>query len=106
MSKNLRCEALSALHETAEALHEYGIIDTLTMTEFDESCVAPAKEMTAGEIRLLREREQLSRPAFARYLNVSTNTVWDWEQGVQKAGGPALRLLSIIKRKGIGALFV
>nr|WP_299913983.1 hypothetical protein [Sphingomonas bacterium] len=41
---------------------------------------------------------------FAAYLNVSRNLVSDWERGVKRPGGPALRLLSIIQRKGLQAV--
>ena len=41
---------------------------------------------------------------FARNLNVSKNLVSDWERGKKRPGGPALRLLSIIQRKGLDAI--
>jgi putative transcriptional regulator len=41
---------------------------------------------------------------FARYLNVSKNLVSDWERGVKKPGGPALRLLTVIQKKGLSAI--
>jgi len=104
MTKSYRSEAFAAIHETAEALHAYGIIDKITMKEFDESCLAPVVGMTPEEIRRIRERERLSQPVFARYLNVSKNLVSDWERGVKKPGGPALRLLSLVKHKGIEAM--
>jgi hypothetical protein len=40
----------------------------------------------------------------AGYLNVSKNVVSEWERGVKRPGGPALRLLSIVKRKGLEAI--
>lgn len=46
----------------------------------------------------------VSQPVFARYLNVSKNLVSDWERGEKRPGGPALRLLSIIQRKGLDAV--
>ena len=55
-------------------------------------------------IRALREREHLSQPVFARYLNVSKNLVSDWERGVKRPGGPALRLLTVIEKKGSQAI--
>ncbi len=56
------------------------------------------------QIRAIREREHVSQPVFAAYLNVSRNLVSDWERGVKRPGGPALRLLSIIQRKGLQAV--
>ena len=41
---------------------------------------------------------------FARYLNVSKNLVSDGERGTKRPGGPALRLLSIVRRKGLEAI--
>jgi putative transcriptional regulator len=57
-----------------------------------------------GAIRALREREHLSQPVFARYLNVRKNLVSDWERGIKRPGGPALRLLTVIEKKGIQAI--
>ena len=56
------------------------------------------------EIRLIRLRENLSQTVFARYLNVSKNLISDWERGVKKPGGPALRLLTVIEKKGLQAI--
>ena len=56
------------------------------------------------EIKAIRLREHMSQPVFARYLNVSKNLVSDWERGVKKPGGPALRLLTVIEEKGLKAI--
>lgn len=104
MSKKYRSDAYAAIHETMEALHGVGAIDKQTLREFDQSCLAPATPMAPDRIRALRERECLSQSVFALYLNVSKNLVSDWERGVKKPGGPALRLLSVVERKGIQAI--
>lgn len=104
MAKKYRSEAYAAIHETMEALHEVGAIDKQTMREFDSACLTPALPMPPERIRALREREHLSQPVFALYLNVSKNLVSDWERGVKKPGGPALRLLTVVERNGIQAI--
>jgi putative transcriptional regulator len=104
MTKQYRSDALASIHETMEALHEVGAISNQTMREFDESCLTPVQLLSPGAIRALREREHLSQPVFARYLNVSKNLVSDWERGVKRPGGPALRLLTVIEKKGIQAI--
>ncbi len=104
MAKQYRSDAFAAIHETMEALHEVGAIDKRTMRDFDETCIAPVKTLSPEEIRALRERENLSQPVFARYLNVSKNLVSDWERGVKRPGGPALRLLTLIEKNGIQAV--
>jgi len=104
MAKEYRSDALASIHETMEALHEVGAIDKQTMREFDDACLTPVEPLSPDAIRALREREHLSQPVFARYLNVSKNLVSDWERGVKRPGGPALRLLTVIEKKGIQAI--
>ena len=101
MTKKYRSDALAAIHETMEALHEVGAVDRQTMREFDETCLTPIEVMLPEQIKALRIREHISQPVFARYLNVSKNLVSDWERGVKKPGGPALRLLTVIQHKGL-----
>ena len=104
MAKQYRSNALASIHETMEALHEVGAIDKQTMREFDDACLTPVEPLSPEAIRALREREHLSQPVFARYLNVSKNLVSEWERGVKRPGGPALRLLTVIEKKGIQAI--
>lgn len=104
MVKKYRSDAFAAIHETMEALHEVGAIDKQTMREFDDACLTPVHMLSPLEIKTLRMRERISQPVFARYLNVSKNLVSDWERGVKKPGGPALRLLTVIQKKGLVAI--
>jgi len=104
MTKKYRSKALAAIHETMEALHEVGAIDQRTMREFDDACLTPVRPLSPRAIRAIRQRERLSQPVFARYLNVSKNLVSDWERGIKKPGGPALRLLTMVQKKGIQAI--
>jgi putative transcriptional regulator len=104
MTKKYRSDAFAAIHETMEGLHEVGAIGKMTMREFDDACLTPVHVLSPDEIKVLRIREHTSQPVFARYLNVSRNLVSDWERGVKKPGGPALRLLNIIQKKGLEAI--
>ena len=104
MAKHYRSEALAAVHETMEALHDISAVDKQTMREFDEACLTPVHVLAPEEIKALREREHISQPVIARYLNVSKNLVSDWERGVKKPGGPALRLMTVIQKKGLEAI--
>jgi putative transcriptional regulator len=104
MLKKYRSVAFAAIHETMEALHDVGAINKQTMREFDETCLTPVHTLSPEEIKALRLREHISQPVFARYLNVSKNLVSDWERGVKKPGGPALRLLALIQKKGLMAI--
>ena len=104
MAKKYRSNAMAAIHETMEALHDVGAIDKQTRREFDAACLTPVHVLTADEIKQIRLREHISQPVFARYLNVSKNLVSDWERGIKKPGGPALRLLTVIQKKGLEAI--
>ncbi len=54
---------------------------------------ARPKPMKAGDIRALRERLNASQALFARLLNVSSNAVESWEQGVRQPRQATLKLL-------------
>src|SRR5262245_49911063 len=93
-----------AIHETMRGAHKVGVIDKRTMREFDVLCLRTVEELSPGEIRALRERERASQAVFASYLNVTTNLVSKWERGQKRPSGAALKLLSIVKAKGLEAL--
>lgn len=102
--KAYESEIAAAVHETVEGFHEIGVVDKQTMRKFDELCLTPTAPLNPEQIRALREREHVSQPVFARHLNVSKNLVSDWERGVKRPGGPALRLLTIVQKRGLSAI--
>jgi putative transcriptional regulator len=104
MASKYKTDAMAAIHESVEALRDIGVIDLQTMREFDEACLTPTQVLSPEQIKAIRLRERISQPVFARYLNVSKNLVSDWERGVKRPGGPALRLLSVVERKGLAAI--
>jgi putative transcriptional regulator len=95
---------LASVHETVAGLHRIGIVDKATMREFDALCLMPVEPLAPAEIRALRERENVSQPVFAHYLNVRKDAVSKWERGEKRPDGPSLKLLNIVKRKGLGAI--
>jgi len=52
----------------------------------------------------LREREGVSQKVFARYLNVPVTLISQWERGGRKPSGSSLKLLSMVKHKGLDAI--
>src|SRR3546814_16006584 len=72
---------LGTVHRTASGLHGAGIIDKATMRDFDAMCLTPVMPMSPEEIRALREREHVSQPVFACYLNVRKDAVSKWARG-------------------------
>lgn len=104
MQNKYQSEIAAAVHEDMRDMFKLGVVDKQTMRTFDELCLVPVQPMTAEEIRTLREREGLSQPVLAWYLNVSKNLISDWERGVRKPGGAALKLLNLVKTKGVQAI--
>jgi putative transcriptional regulator len=99
-----RSDRLAVLHKTAESLHRIGVFDKATMRDFDATCLTQVEQLSAKEIQKMRERAGVSQAVFARYLNVRTKLVSEWERGQKKPSGPSLKLLSIIKAKGLDAI--
>lgn len=95
---------LASVHETVAGLHGAGIVDKATMREFDALCTAPIEPLSPDEIRALREREKVSQPVFAHYLNVRKDAVSKWERGEKRPDGPSLKLLTLVKNKGLSAI--
>ncbi len=95
---------LASVRETATGLHNVGVIDKSTMREFDALCLTPLEKLSPQEIRSLREREQVSQPVFALYLNVRKDAVSKWERGEKRPDGPSLKLLNLVKTKGLRAI--
>jgi putative transcriptional regulator len=99
-----RSDLLKDIHDDVRNLRELGMVSPKTMREFDKLCLAPVRPMSGAEIRSLREREGISQPVFAWYLNVSRNLISDWERGVRNPGGAALKLLNLVREKGLGSI--
>lgn len=95
---------LASVRKTATGLHKAGLVDKATMREFDALCLTPVEPLTPEEIRALREREQVSQPVFAHYLNVRKDAVSKWERGEKRPDGPSLKLLNLVRAKGLRAI--
>ena len=104
MNKIQRSSILDAVRETTTGLADAGLIDNVTMREFDALCLPLIRKYTARQIKKIRVAQHVSQPVFAAYLNVSKSTVAQWEQGEKKPRGPSLKLLNLVERKGLDAL--
>lgn len=104
MAKQYKSEAMAAAHEAAHGLAEAGLMSKQTMRAFDEMCLTPVGEMTPEDIRALRLRENASQAVFARYLNVTTGLVSQWERGEKRPRGASLKLLTLVDKNGLSAV--
>lgn len=96
-----RSGILAAVHETATDLNEAGVMDKRTLRRFDELCLTPVEPLDPQAIRELREKERVSQAVLARYLNVTTGLISQWERGEKRPAGASLKLLSLIRRHGL-----
>jgi len=95
---------LEVVHDSAQELHEAGLMKDVTLREFDALCLPPVKEYTAAQIKRIRTKSKASQGVFAEYLNISKSTVQKWEQGQKKPNGPSLKLLNLVAEKGLEVL--
>lgn len=95
--------ASEAIHSSAKALFKVGAIDKVTMRKFDISCIA-RPDLSAEEIKLIREQNQLSQPVFANYLRTSESTIQKWETGAKRPSGAAMKLLAVVQKHGLSVL--
>ncbi len=58
----------------------------------------PPKRFTPAQIRQIRLSLNASQVIFARFLNVSPNTVESWEQGARRPRHAALKLLNLARK--------
>jgi putative transcriptional regulator len=95
---------LEAVHETATGLYTAGVMDQLTLREFDRLCLSPVEPLTPAEIRRIREESRTSQAVFAALLNISVSTVQKWEIGQKRPTGAALKLLHLVRERGVDIL--
>ncbi len=83
------------------AVHDVEDVDGFPL---DDACLTPVRPLAPEEIRALREREGASQAVFARYLNVTTGLISQWERGEKHPQGSSLKLLSLVARYGLGTV--
>lgn len=92
---------LEAVHETAKGLHKAGVMDRITLREFDQLCLPPVEPLQPDQIKKIREASHVSQAVFARLLNTSLSTVQKWEIGQKRPTGTALKLLHLVQKRGL-----
>ncbi|MBX9589085.1 MAG: DNA-binding transcriptional regulator [Hyphomonadaceae bacterium] len=104
MAKRFKSKVAGSMHRTMAGLHKIGIVDKKTMREFDLMCLTKVEALSPREIRQLRETAGVSQEIFAQHIGVSKDLVSKWERGEKKPSGPSLKLLSLVKHKGLEAI--
>ena len=92
---------LEAVHETARGLKAAGVMDQVTLREFDRLCLPPIEPLQLIEIKRIRENTRVSQAVFAALLNTSVSTIQKWEIGQKRPTGTALKLLHLMQKRGL-----
>ena len=95
---------LKAVHDTAKGLHKAGVMNQVTLREFDRLSLPPVEPLKPKQIKQIREASHVSQAVFARLLNTSVSTVQKWEIGQKKPTGTALKLLHLVQKRGLEAV--
>ena len=104
MARTYKSNIAAAVHETMRDMYEAGLANKQTMKKFDELCLTPVKALSPRQIRAIRNREHVSQAVFARFLNVTSGLVSQWERGEKKPRGASLKLLTLVAKNGLDAV--
>ena len=99
--RKTKSSILKAVHNTAKGLNKAGVMDQVTLREFDQLCLPPIEPLEPEQIKHIREVSGVSQAVFARLLNTSLSTVQKWEIGQKKPAGTALKLLHLVQKRGL-----
>ena len=99
-----RSRILDEVRETATDLRKAGLISKRRLEEYEVLCRTNDSHLPAHDIRQIRLEARMSQAVFAAVLNVSVSSVQKWESGEKKPSGASLKLLHLVKRKGIEVL--
>lgn len=102
--RKAKATLLEAVHEAVTGLHAAGVLDQLTLREFDRLCLPPVDQLEPDEIRHIREDTRTSQAVFAALLNTSGSTVQKWEVGQKRPTGTARKLLRLVQEHGLDIL--
>jgi putative transcriptional regulator len=73
--RKFNSDAFEGIHTSASALRKVGAITKATMRDFDKACLTAPVSFRPQQIKQHREKNHVSQPVFARYLNTSKITV-------------------------------
>jgi putative transcriptional regulator len=101
----LRAEIVEAM----QGLHGIGAVTEVelrktTLRMLGRDALPKVAALSPAEIVEVREQVGISQAVMAGLLNVAVNTVSQWERGERRPTGAALKLLNVVKSRGIESL--
>ena len=96
----------SEIVEAMRGLHKIGAVsdadlEKTTLRMLGRDALPKVANLSPTEIAMIREQAGVSQSVMAGYLNVAVNTVSQWERGQRRPTGAALKLLHVVKCRGI-----
>ncbi len=90
-------------------MHANGTLDDaahakITMRDLERNEATTRIQLSAQDIRQLRDKAHMSQAVFAKVLNMTVGYVSKLERGTVRPTGATLKLLNIIRQKGIDAV--
>ncbi len=95
----MRASIKEAIGDTVQDLMDAGIKTSFTERELHALGVKiPEVHMTTDQIKIIRDRMNVSQTVFAKLLNVSPSSIRQWEQGKRKPTGSTRVLLELLHK--------
>ena len=79
-------------------------LEQTTLRMLGRDALPKVTPLSPKDIVRVREQAGVSQSVLAGYLNVGVTTVSQWERGRRRPTGTALKLLHVVKTKGLDVL--
>lgn len=95
--------------EATRGLHKIGVVGDAalaktTLAMLGRDALPKVADMSPAEIVEVRESAGVSQAVMAGFLNVAVSTISQWERGERHPTGTALKLLHVVRQKGLAVL--
>ena len=99
----------SEIVEISRGLHKIGAIsnadlEKTTLRMLGRDALPKVAALSPSQIVKVREQVGVSQAVLAAYLNVGVSTVSQWERDARRPTSTALKLLQVIRAKGLEVL--
>ena len=96
----------SEIVEISRGLHKLGAItdaelEKTTLRMLGRNALPKVANLSPTEIAKVRKQTGVSQSVLAGFLNVAVNTVSQWERGERRPTGAALKLLHVVRTRGL-----
>jgi putative transcriptional regulator len=104
-----RARLRSEIVEMAQGLNRLGMmsdreLEQTTISMLGRDALPRVAPLSPAEIIAVRKRAGVSQAVLAGFLNVGVTTVSQWERGLRRPTSTALKLLYVVRDKGIEVL--